>query len=486
MNKTLTLIFIIIFLLRFQNDNAQLNVDKINRLEKAVFSIESFDSSGSPNRTASGFFISPDGIAITSSSVFIDADSTLITLENGKEYNIERVLSTHKMANITMIKVSDSKAKDFEYLTPSQNNKIDLSEVLILSPPIDKNKGIYMAGLNHVFEAPYIGRLVITNSEYSEKANGSPVVDSKGNLIGIAGLEQQNKTHYYISSRVLNDSLWTSYPYNNWKEALSNKKRRYLLPYFNDGLIQLAKGNWVESAKEFTLYLKNDSTNIEAHILRGEARRQYENYYGMKSDFNYVNSVSKSHFLLSYFEAHYLLSKNKKQEALEKYIESVNANGTFSLSLVDFGLLLLEIKNDAESALKCYNEAIVNDPLYAKGFYERSRLMQQYFNRFKLAREDIDIAINLDRKLPGAYSIRATIKMANQEYMEALTDLNMALDLDPSDTHALFNRGIAYYNLGMKNKSCQDWSKAGQLGHYKAIKFLNQYCSKQTSNKISY
>ncbi len=485
MNKTLALFFIIISILQFKNGYAQINVDKINRLEKAVFSIESFDSIGSSNRTAAGFFISPDGIAITSSSVFVDADSAVITLQNGKEYSIERVLSTHKMANISMIKVNDSK-KDFDYLTPSQDNKIDLSEVLILSPPLDKNKGLYMADLNLVYEAPYIGRLVTTNSEYTSTAIGSPVVDSKGDLIGIAGFEEQNNTHYYITSRVLNDSLWASYPYNNWKDALYNKNRRYLFPYFNNGIVQLANQNWVESAKEFTLYLKNDPTNIEAHIFRGEARRHYENFSGMENDFNYVNSVNKSHFLLSYFDANYLLKKNKKEEALKKYIESVNANGTFSLTLVDFGLLLLDLRHDTESALKCYDEAIVNDPLYAKGFYERSRLMHQYLNRFKSARDDIDIAINLDKTLPGAYSIRASLKMENQDYMEALTDLNIALELDPSDTHALFNRGIVYYNLGMKNKSCQDWSKASKLGNYKAIKYLNQYCSKMTSKKIGY
>ncbi len=73
--------------------NAQSIVDIINTTEKAVFEARAYNSAKLQTGTASGFFLSSDGIAITMGNIFEKADSAVISLRSGKTFEIERSLS---------------------------------------------------------------------------------------------------------------------------------------------------------------------------------------------------------------------------------------------------------------------------------------------------------------------------------------------------------------------------------------------------------
>ncbi|MCW3805186.1 serine protease [Plebeiibacterium marinum] len=484
MRKLCKLALIIVTLLFCFNISAQNVLDKINKYEKAVFSISSYTKDGILNYTTSGFFISPDGIGLAPSKVFLKADSINITLRNGRTYGVDRVLSTHKIANLAMFKAYDYRKKGFNYIVPSQNTERNQNEVLIISHPNETEDGVSLGKISKIFQAPFLDRVVFIDSNFDRMSEGSPVINNQGELVGIAGFSRKSGIHYYISTHTLNDTLWTDHPYNEWQKSLYNYHSSDLTTYMHKGIIHFLNEEWIEAAKNFSLAIRQSPNNAEAYILRGESRRQYENYVGMRDDFKKARSLSPNEFLVDYFDGRNLLKQHKRQEAFYKYVSSIEKYDSYAPALTDFGLLAVELRKDIETALKCYNKSIECSPLYAKGYYERSRLLQQYLNNDSLAMEDIEKAISLDKFLPGAYSIRGTLKILTENYMDAISDFDRALDIDPNDTHALFNRGLAYFNLGMKNKSCSDWEKAGQLGHFKSIKYISRYCSKVTTKNI--
>lgn len=485
--KTFRIYVIITFLLFFSlNHDAQNIFDKINQYEKAVFSISSYNAQGILNYTSTGFFISPDGIGIAPSKMFLNADSLILTLRNGKKLGVERILSTHKMANLTIFKVTDQKEKGFDYITPTQNTENSDSEVLVLSDPEETERGLSLASITKVLQAPYLDRLLILQANYKNKSSGAPVINNQGELIGICGYVEKNDTRYFMSTQLFNDSLWINHPYDTWKNSVFNIPRSDLDPYMHLGIICFMDEQWVEAAKYFTLELNDNTSNVEAYIFRAEARRQYENYVGMRMDKNKIQELVDHHFLMDYFDAKDLLHNQQKDKAFVKYIAVIQQHETYAPALVDFGLLAIELRKDTETAIKCFNTAVEGTPLYAIGYYERSRLLKQYFNNTQLALEDIDKAISLNRMLPGAYSIRGTLKIQTENYLEAISDFDRAIEINPEDTHALFNRGLSYYNLGMKDKCCEDWNTAGQLGHFKSTKYMSRYCIKIISKRNSH
>ncbi|WP_158027214.1 S1 family peptidase [Labilibacter marinus] len=448
-------------------------------MEKAVFTISSYDKNENLIASRTGFFISSDGIGIAPANVLLNPDSIAITLRNGRDYKVGKILSVHKLANLTMFKAIDHRQKGFEYIIPSQKTERDNNEVLIISNPEETEGGLSLGTVTKIHQAPYLDRMTQINANYGPQSAGAPVINSDGDLVGIANYINKGRMRHFLSTHILNDSLWINFSKeSDWKKTLKTKHKHVLYPYMLEGISSFMNTDWVESAKKFSFQIKSDSSNLKAYILRGEARRQYENFMGMKLDFEYVNQNEPKHFLVSYFEALNHLEKNEDNKAFVSLIASIEQNEYYSPALIEFGLLAVKLRNDVETAKKCFDQAIKTTPLYAKGYYERSRLLIQYLDNNSTAMEDISKAIELNNFLPGAYSIRGTLRIQTEDYLEAISDFDKALDIDRNDTHALFNRGIAHYNLGMKNRCCEDWDAASQLGHYKSVKYMSRYCNK--------
>ena len=89
---------------------------------------------------------------------------------------------------------------------------------------------------------------------------------------------------------------------------------------------------------------------------------------------------------------------------------------------------------------------------------------------------DINKTIYLDPDMPGIYTIRGVIKSSDQNFLSAINDFDKAIEKDVNDLHAYFNRGLAHYNIGLNQKACDDWSKAGKLGKFEAYRYITRYC----------
>ncbi len=459
--------------------NAQSVMEKITKLEKAVFTISAYDENENVIATRTGFFISGDGIAIAPASIFINADSVSLTLRNGRTYRISHIISSHPMADLILFKTLNTREKGFDYIIPSQNTEKGDKEVLIFSDPKEAQSGLSFGVVTGVFQAPYLDRLVKVKADFGMRSTGAPVINSDGDLIGIASYLEKNNACQYISTHVINDTLWTHYSDAKYVEhAKLHTKLMLPAPYILRGISYYMYGEWVEAAKSFSLELKRDSTHIVPYLFRAEARRQYENRIGMQSDYQHAKKMNPEHFLISYFEALDYLSAKDENKAFISLLACTDRHPHFAPALIEIGLLAIKLNKDVLIAKTYFERAIESAPLYANGYYELARLHIQYLRDDKVAMEDITKAIYLNANLPGAYSIRGTLNIQAENYLEAINDLDKAIYVDGTDTHALFNRGLAFYNLGMKQKSCKDWDTAGQLGHYKSIKYLSRYCNK--------
>jgi len=102
----------------------------------------------------------------------------------------------------------------------------------------------------------------------------------------------------------------------------------------------------------------------------------------------------------------------------------------------------------------------------------------QYSSNREMAYEDINRAVYLDPSLPGVFSLRGVMKLSNNDFLGAIDDFTKAIESDPDDVHAYFNRGIAFFNVGMKRNACKDWHKAGDLGNFSAYNYISRYCTK--------
>ena len=107
-------------------------------------------------------------------------------------------------------------------------------------------------------------------------------------------------------------------------------------------------------------------------------------------------------------------------------------------------------------------------------FLERYRLAHGRLGYYKKAMKDFDRAIELNPKDARAYYNRGLAygMLGNDD--QAIKDYGMAIDLNPKYADAYCNRGTAYHNLGNYNQATNDLRIAARLGNQGAQDFLRQ------------
>lgn len=477
MKKFYPSFILILLLLTTSTIKSQRLVEIIEQTEKAALSVSSINSSGSLLAEGSGFFISSDGIAIIPAHLIYLSDSILIKTHNGRKLGIERILQVHPQANLAIAKTNASKSREFTYLIPSKQKLRENQEVLIFGHPNDMEDGLMIQAVKSIAYQVYLSRMVVLNGKLSIKSFGAPLINNKGELAGIANTYSTETDPIALTSSIINDSNWIdiNLPINSLRNyPLKNIKFNI---GFNEGLYNLTINNPQKAARAFTNYIKIGNKEANIYALRGHARYKYQNTYGCKEDMRISLELDQSCWLVFYYEGLHKLNNNNKKEALVNFSICLDKNPSVSYALVERGRLEIELNKNLEIALRDFVKATQSDSTYGAAFYEKARFTLQYFNDPESASNDVNKAIELDPGLPGVYSIRGMIRIGDENYLAAIDDLTKAINKDPNDTHALFNRGLAEYNLGMKEKACNDWEKAGNLGHYKSIKYSSRYCS---------
>ena len=91
--------------------------------------------------------------------------------------------------------------------------------------------------------------------------------------------------------------------------------------------------------------------------------------------------------------------------------------------------------------------------------------------------EDYSKAIELDPDDADAYYNRGVAKKKLKDYYGAINDYSKAIELKPDYADAYVNRGISKEDLGDLNGACADWKKAASLGHQNSAQWVRDQCN---------
>ena len=149
----------------------------------AVLLVSVFDASGKLMHTATGFFITDNGRFVTSAHLIAGAENAVAKVADGKIYNVTGILAVSSALDLAVMK-ADVKRVPFLSLnritTPAPGIPVAVigSPLLKTRPPLEAKISGKSADANgDLFElTPAFGREVF----------GSPVIDDRGEVVGIA------------------------------------------------------------------------------------------------------------------------------------------------------------------------------------------------------------------------------------------------------------------------------------------------------------
>jgi serine protease Do len=170
--------------------------DLVKYAEKAVFLIETKNNSGQPVMYGTGFFITSSGIGITNAHVLQGGSNFSIKTSDGEVYQINEILKTNTTydyaifrvnadRNFTILKISDEipeKGQDICVLGNPQGIESTLTKGIISGFKGGTEKEVMKGNFSE-------GKTFIQiDVAISHGSSGSPVMNMKGEVVGIATL----------------------------------------------------------------------------------------------------------------------------------------------------------------------------------------------------------------------------------------------------------------------------------------------------------
>jgi TonB family protein len=149
----------------------------------AVILVSVFDATGKLMHSTTGFFVSDNGRLVTNAHLIAGAENAVAKTADGKIYNVTGILSVSSALDVAVLK-ADVKRVPFLSLnritTPAPG-----IPVAVIASPLQKNRPP-LEGKISGKSADANGDLFELTPAFGKEVFGSPVVDDRGELVGIA------------------------------------------------------------------------------------------------------------------------------------------------------------------------------------------------------------------------------------------------------------------------------------------------------------
>ncbi|MDE0481476.1 MAG: tetratricopeptide repeat protein [Candidatus Poribacteria bacterium] len=314
--------------------------------------------------------------------------------------------------------------------------------------------GKYKVTTGNVHGIQISDKLLGTTAEIAQGNSGGPLLNSKGEVIGIN--TQSGDYSFAIPSNILKALLTRSLspePLMQWQKR--DHIRAYA--YSGKGEDRFNAGNYAKAIINFDNAISHNPKYIRAYNWRGRAKYHLGQSKADQGDVAEAQQLYKA--------------------AIEDYTQAIKINPEFTIALNNRGRAkyhlgqskadqgdVAEAQQLYKAAIKDYTRSIKIDPKYTFPYYHRG------------------VASFI---LGQSKAHQGNITEAQQLYQEAIDDCTHVIQLEPNDAHSYNNRGSAKHHLGQSKAEQGDIIEAEKLyqeaieDYTKAIsinpKYVNAY-----------
>jgi tetratricopeptide (TPR) repeat protein len=401
----------------------------IKRVEPSIVSIVIMHRDGSFAGQGSGFFINAAGDVITSRHVLEGANRALLVTSEGKKYAILSVLDEDSEGDV--IRVSTDLERDKVRPLPISSTFPEAGErVLVIGSPLGLEKTVSDGIVSAVREVPGFGKIIQITAPISPGSSGSPVVNMRGEVVGIA-------TFFVVAGQNLNFAIPAeriSKLVRGKKESLSEREER-----------------------------RSEVARLSVEFLYATGLRYVwvEEYEKALPHFLEVIKQNPDHAEVN-FQAGYCLAKlGKYPQAIEFYLQTLRIKPNDADAHNNLCAAYERIEKYPEAIASC-REASRLKPDLAEPYNNMAWCflrMRRYQEAIVASKE----AIRLRPDLATAHYNLGNAYAGVQQYREALESYKQAIRIRFDYAEAHLNLGAAYNQLGRYEEAMESYRQAIRL-----------------------
>jgi tetratricopeptide (TPR) repeat protein len=411
----------------------------IKKIEPSIVVIFTRDPQGKVLGQGSGFLIDQNGDVITNYHVLQNASSAEIKTFDGKGYPVKKILAEDPEHDLVRVAVDIS--PNVVQPLPVNINLPDVGErIIIIGTPLGLDKSVSDGIISAVRDIPDFGKVIQLTAPISPGSSGSPVINMKGEVIGIA-------TFYLVAGQNLNF-------------AIPGEKILKMTIQEGKGLAEREESrtkNWIESADAFY-----------AIGLRYFALENCERAIPY-----FVEAIKRNpRKAEAYFRVGYCLGELKKfQEAIEPYRKAIQINPQDAPSYNNLCMAYAKLGNYEEAIQSC-KQAVHLKPDLAEGHNNLGWVYHQ-LARYSEGMEECRQAIRIQPDFAMAHFNLGNQYAALKKYPEAAESYKQAIRIQPDYAESHLNLGAAYNQMGKFEEAIEEYRLAIRFKPTMAEAYLN-------------
>lgn len=422
---------------------AQVDLPELVRAVKpSAVAIETFGAKNEKLSRGSGFFVAADKI-VTNRHVIENASKVEIKLSSGKTYLASGVLAVDGEADLVLLQVSVPREQAAPLMIDDAAPQ-EGESIVVIGNPFGLEGSVSNGIVSAVREIAGYGRIIQITAPISPGSSGSPVVNMRGQAVGIATLqaaEGQSLNFAVPAARIANLKINDLKTFTNFAADARENKRAAAERFYLQGLNALARDDYQRAAPLFERAVQIDPNYAEAWYQAGFAygnlRRHTEALIAsrqaarVRPDWAEANiNIGASSFALGQFKDAEIAYR------LAVKIDNTNPNTQFAL-----GLTLNKLGKTDEEIL-AYKRAVALKPDFAAAF---ERIGAAYFKskKFNEALAAFEQVKLLKGDAKSYNSVGETLFELNR-LDESIEVFNLAVGMDSDLFKARYNLGRAY------------------------------------------
>jgi tetratricopeptide (TPR) repeat protein len=400
----------------------------VRRIKPSAVAIETFDVRGENLSRGSGFFIDVDRV-VTNRHVIEGAFRAEVHSSAGSTYPVRGVLAVDEEGDIAVLKV-ETPANQVRALPLDRTSPQEGESIVVIGNPFGLEGSVTNGIVSAVRDIPTFGRIIQITASVSPGSSGSPVVNMKGQVIGVATLQitgGQSINFAIPSERISQLQSASLRSLAELVVATGKNKRAKAVQFFRDGLSFLSKDDCEKALPYFEKAVESEGNYAEAWAQTG-----------------FCNEKLGRH-----------------AEAIEASKKAVTLRPS-SESYFNIGLANYYLKQYREAA-DSYRQAIRLDPYNAADAYYALGLVYRDWRRFEDEVQAYKQAIRLRPDYTSAYERLGARYLQTKKYAEAVEIFRQLSSLKPGDANAPNSIGEAYLALGRLNEALEAFGQAIRL-----------------------
>ena len=428
----------------------------VKSIEPSVVVIVTYDETGTSIGLGSGFFISEDGDVITNRHVLEKASRAEVKATDGKTYPVSNVVAEDKEGDL--VRVSVDIPRSAVRVLPVTDAVPEVGErVVVIGAPLGFERTVSDGIASAVRDIPQSGKIIQITAPISRGSSGSPVINMKGEVIGVATfimVEGQNLNFAVPGERVRKLKPGKGLTLAEWRRSTGQE---CLGPY-SIGLGFLWAEDYEKALPYFEQAIRIKPDFAEAHfglgVAYGNLGRHSEALEAFKQAMRIKPDDADAHYNLGLAYDHL----GRWNEAVEAYKQAIRIKPDRAEPHYNLGVAYDELGRLNE-AVEAYKQAIHLKPDDAKAHHNLG-VVYGKIGRLNEAVEAFRQAIGLKPDdalahigLGAAYANLGRCDDAVEAYKRAIR-------IKPDDALAHYNLGVAYGELGRLNEAVEAYKQA--------------------------